>query len=202
MGLEFFDHIMRKPARRREIARAEGEERLDPFEALASSVEISRNLSKDALEESVRMLDVRGEDVERHVKEGKAKVPGGSRRTGPEARNVAAKNALLECLVCEWPKDTDFFSMVHNRGCEIVRVWSGRLSITEYYFMRGMMQPYCVAELGAGAVVSLPPGVVYRLETRGKESACTLHFITPPRGLVPASEGIRRLYERRGISIL
>ncbi|MDO8339621.1 MAG: hypothetical protein Q7T16_03105 [Candidatus Burarchaeum sp.] len=203
MGLEFFEHVMRRPQKNREIAcaGAEAEERRDPFEALAASVELSRQLNRDVVEESVRALDVRGEDVERHVKAGK----GGAKKRGPrceEARTIAAKNAMLECLVCEWPKGTDFFSLVHNRGFEVVRVWSGKLTITEYYFMRGMMQPYCVAELGAGAVASLPPGVVYRLETKGKEGACTLHFVTPPRALVPASEGIRRLYERRGISIL
>ncbi len=187
---------MRRPQKKREIlcAEAEVEERRDPFESLASSVELSRQLNRDAIEECVRALDVRGEDVEKHLVE--------KRKKKSEARKVAAKNAMLECLVCEWPKDTDFFSMVHTKGFEVVRVWSGKLTITEYYFMRGMMQPYCVAELSAGAVASLPPGVVYRLETKGKEGACTLHFITPPRALVPASEGIRRLYERRGISIL
>ena len=206
--MEFFEHVMRRPPKKREIvcAEAEVEERRDPFEALAASVELSRQLNRDAMEECVRALDVRGEDVERHVRSGKGRATeGAKRREGPrcgEARTIAAKNSMLECLVCEWPKDTDFFSMVHTKGFEVVRVWCGKLTITEYYFMRGMMQPYCVAELGAGAVASLPPGVVYRLETKGKESACTLHFITPPRALVPASEGIRRLYERRGISIL
>jgi len=56
---------MRKPPKNREIvcAEAEVEERRDPFEALTASVELSRQLNRDVIEECVRALDVRGEDV-------------------------------------------------------------------------------------------------------------------------------------------
>ncbi|VVC03639.1 Uncharacterised protein [Candidatus Burarchaeum australiense] len=214
LGLPFFELILKKQGKMAEIGKAQKAARQDPFEELVGSVASWGRLSRDELEERVRGLEVRAEDVERHFCADIASTPAKRRKLahadekkfgrteGMGARKVAARNAVLECALCEWPRGTDIFSMVHMGGFEVVRVWSGRLSLTEYYYMRGRMVPYCVAELSAGAVASLPPATVYRVENRCKDKARTLHFLAPPPQLLPASEGIRRLYERRGITIV
>ncbi|MCK4715003.1 MAG: hypothetical protein KAT35_05470 [Candidatus Aenigmarchaeota archaeon] len=182
MEFGFFNLILRKGGKR-ELVRAKEVVRPDPFEELVGSLGLRKNLGREELEGLVRRLEVNGADVKRHCK-GKGKIVG---------RRVAAGNGLLECVVCEWPQEADVFSVVHGRGFEVLRIWSGKLVLTEHYFVRGKVEPYCVAELSAGSVVCLPPAVFYRIENKGKERACSLHFFSPPPGLQPASEGIRRL---------
>jgi len=190
MGLRFFELLLKR--RKAVVKERRRAARRDPFEGLVESTRLRQSMDRRELEERVRELEVLEADVQRHC--------GGSGRKA--ARRVAARNGLLECAVCEWPEGTDVFSLVQARGTEVLRVWSGKLVLTEHYYLRGRMVPYCVAELGAGTVVSMPPGMVYRVENRRRERARTLHFLSPPPSALPDSEGVRRLCEQSGVSVI
>ena len=191
MDIGFFESILRGEMRKG-VERERKIVRLDPFEELVCSLEFRRNLNREELEGLVKGLDVREEDVDKYCAGNENKV----------ARKVSAKNGLLECAVCGWPPVADVFSIVQGRGSEVLRVWSGKILLTEYYYVRGRMEPYCVAELNSGSVVGLPPAVVYRMENKGKGVLRTLHFLSPPPKSLPSSEGIRNFCGHGDVSIV
>lgn len=192
MTMKFFEMVMggkKEKARGVERAALGRQVRLAPDSIGEFVMEwgCRRHINRRELEDGVARLCVAGEEVERHCA-----AKGG----------VVARNSALEAVVREWVPGTEVFGMVPARGFEVVRILKGKIALTEHNLFRGRMEAYCVAELNAGSVVGLPAGVIYRIENRGREAARTLHFVSPPAALMPASEGLKRLYQAGGLAVI
>ncbi|MDO8340024.1 MAG: hypothetical protein Q7T16_05190 [Candidatus Burarchaeum sp.] len=130
-----------------------------------------RSLDRLGLEQRVRELDISEASVERYL--------GGADSASP--RKIIARNELMECMFREWPSGSEMSFSARNRN-EVVRVLSGKLTLTEQYCAKGRMEPYCMTALIAGSVVSLPENLFYKIQNRQRDAARTLHFVRPPRG--------------------
>lgn len=182
MAIEFFEILGEV---RREKASAASLSAEDALSMLVRELGMQRHLERHEVEEAVRRLELDS-----------AELAALARNANGKGRHVLASNAVVECGLRAWPARADIFGLVPARGFEVVRVLRGKMTVTEHAVVRGRMDPYCIAELSEGAVVGMPAGVVYRMENRKRENALTLHFTCPPARLMPASEGIRRLYAR------
>jgi len=193
MGLKFFEMVM-GGKKQKSVERAGWERQAhqapDIIGEFVAEWGYKKHFSRRELEEAVSRLYVGAEEAKGHC----------SARKGE--RQVVARNAVLEATVRQWEPGIDYFAMVPARGFEVVRILKGKIALTEHSMFRHRMEAYCVAELNAGSVVGLPAGVIYRIENREKEAARTLHFVSPPAGLMPCSEGVKRLYMAGGLAVI
>jgi hypothetical protein len=190
MGMKFFEMVL-GGKKQKPVERA-GRERQAPSDCIGEFVAewgYRRHFSRRELEESVARMQV-------------GSLEGAKFCFRAGERKVVANNPMLEASMRQWEPGVDAFGMVPARGFEVVRILKGKIALTEHSVFRHRMEAYCVAELNAGSVVGLPAGVIYRIENRDKEAARTLHFISPPSGLMPCSEGIKRLYQAGGLAVI
>ncbi|RLG19474.1 hypothetical protein DRN67_02585 [Candidatus Micrarchaeota archaeon] len=188
----FLNPLLRKKKVRATRVRRKGARRSDVLHEFVNELGLRSGLDRRELESMVRELELYEEDVEPH----------GLNGSEGAARNVVARNGIVECALCEWPAQSEVFSIVQARGTEVLRVWSGKVVLTEHYYVNGKMKPYCVAELHEGSVVSLPPAVVYGIQNRNEERARTLHFLSPPPTIMPDSEGVRKMCKQGRFSLV